>query len=465
MAHLLIFEQHTDDHGPLGRTRPVFELRCGSMSLGDRLARHYDQASVYHQIRDYLAQVHAQVLAERGQPAAINGLDEALNDDVLIIDGAILATRGSRLPDLVGRDEIGFIEEVVDYREDGDSLDPVRREGGRLVYLRLRRDTARKLVSKVGPDLTGILAEGRRMPSVTARQLEEGELTVMTYPWMLVEHNGEAISQDFEAYSGRTSDGASVDPSTAFLRHGRRVVGAWGGAGADIPVHLGRGTTVGAFVSFDVSEGPIILEDDVTVESHCNIKGPTCVGSGSTLWAFADVKEGCSLGPWSRVCGQLEEVISQGYMHKFHVGFVGHTYLGEGVNLGAQTVTSNLKNDRTPVEVHLGPETSRRINTGRLFAGSLVGDGVATGTNTNLTTGAVVEPLSNLVSTQATPKYVNGFLYHGRHLPSPFGTAYGALRILMEQRLQRKLPAGHEELYRHVYDAMKGTRRQLRRGR
>jgi len=181
------------------------------------------------------------------------------------------------------------------------------------------------------------------------------------------------------------------------------------------------------------------------------------------VWAFADVKEGCSLGPWSRVCGQLEEVIFQGYVHKFHVGFVGHTYLGEGVNLGAQTVTSNLKNDRTPVEVHLGPDISRRINTGRLFAGSLVGDGVATGTNTNLTTGAVVEPLSNVVSTSATPKYVNGFLYNGRHLPSPFGTAYGALRILMEQRLQRKLPAGHEALYRHVYDAMKGTRRQLRR--
>ncbi len=358
MAHLLIFEQHIEDHGPLGRTRPVFELRCGSMSLGDRLARHYDGAAVHHQTRDYLAEVHAQVLAERGQNVRINRLDEALNDDVLIIDGAVLATRASRLPDLVGPDEIGLVEEVVDYRADGDALAPVHREGGRLVYLRLCKDMARNLVSKVGPDLTEIVTEARRMPSVAARQLEEGELLVMTYPWMLIEHNGEAIAEDFETYRGRSCDAALVDPSTAFLRHGRRVAGAWGETGTDVPVYLGRGTAVGAFVSFDVSEGPIILEDDVTVESHCNIKGPTCVGSGSTLWAFADVKEGCSLGPWSRVCGQLEEVIFQGYMHKFHVGFVGHTYLGEGVNLGAQTVTSNLKNDRTPVEVHLGPDTS-----------------------------------------------------------------------------------------------------------
>jgi len=213
-----------------------------------------------------------------------------------------------------------------------------------------------------------------------------------------------------------------------------------------------------------VSEGPIIVEDDVNIESHCNVRGPSYVGSNSTLCAFADVKEGCALGPWSRVCGQIEEVIFQGYMHKFHVGFVGHSYLGEGVNLGDQTVTSNLKNDRTPVEVHLAPDPGRHINTGRLYCGSLIGDGAATGTNTNLTTGAVVEPMSTVVSSAASPKYVNGFLWNGRHLPWPFSKAYGALRILMEERLHRKLPEGHRELFRHVYDAMRSTRRKLRRG-
>ena len=405
------------------------------------------------------------MMAERGLSAGINRLTEALDDDVLIVDGAVLATGSSALPDLDGPDEMGVIEEVVDHRPDGDALTPVRREGGRLVYLRLGRERARDLVSKLGPDLAEILAEARRTASIPVRQLEEGEIQVMTYPWLLIEHNGEAIAEDYETYRDRSCGEALVDPAAVFLRHGRRAAGAWGEDGSEVPVYLGPGTTVGAFVTIDVSEGPIIVGDDVTIESHCSIKGPTCVGNGSTVWAFADVKEGCSLGPWCRVCGQLEEVIFQGYMHKFHVGFVGHTYLGEGVNLGAQTVTSNLKNDRTPVEVHLGPDTGRRINTGRLFAGALVGDGVATGTNTNLTTGAVVEPLSNLVSTQATPKYVNGFLYHGRHLPSPFTTAYNALQILMEQRLQRKLPAGHEELYRHVYDEMKEMRRELRRRR
>ena len=76
----------------------------------------------------------------------------------------------------------------------------------------------------------------------------------------------------------------------------------------------------------------------------------------------------------------------------------------------------------------------------------------------------MVEPLSNVVSAAATPKYVNGFFFNGRHLPLSFGKAYEALRILMEERLHRKLPAGHEELFRQVYDEMKGTRRRLRKG-
>lgn len=465
MPNLVIFEQHVEDHGPIARTRAVFELRCGAMSLGERLSRYYDDTPVHHLIRGYLAGVHRQVLAERGRSIGVNTLEDAFNDDLLIIDGATLATRGSRLPDLQGPDEIGFIREVVNHRREGDSrLAAVHREGGRLLYLRLCKKTARDLVSKGGFDLGEIMDEVWRTPSIAKRQLEDEELLVMTYPWVLIEHNSEAIIEDFELYRERDSGEALVDPSTAFLNHGRRVPSAVGNPGSDASVYIGRGAAVGAFVSFDVSEGPIVVEDDVTIESHCNIKGPSYVGSHSTLWAFADVKEGCSLGPWSRVCGQIEEVIFQGYMHKFHVGFVGHSYLGEGVNVGDQTVTSNLKNDRTPVEVHLAPDPGRHINTGRLYAGSLIGDGAATGTNTNLTTGAVVEPMSTVVSSAASPKYINGFLWNGRHLPWPFGNAYGAFRILMEERLHRKLPEGHEELFRHVYDAMKGTRRRLRKG-
>lgn len=465
MPKLVIFEQYAEDYGPVGRTRPVCQLRCGTMSLGDRLARHYDGAPVYHQVRGYLAEVHRQVLAERERSVSVNSLEQALDDDVLIIDGATLATSPSRLPHLQGADEIGFVRDVVDHRVEGDSrLAPVYREGGRLAYLRLCRKTAAELVARAGFDLGGIVEEARRTPAIAQRQLEDGELRVMTYPWTLIEHSGAAIREDFALYRERSWDGAAVDPSTVFLEHGRRIADAGGNPGG-ASVHIGQRTVVGAFVSFDVSEGPIIVEDDVTIESHCHLKGPAYVGSHSTLWAFADVKENCSLGPWSRVCGQVEEVIFQGYMHKFHVGFVGHSYLGEGVNLGDQTVTSNLKNDRTPVVVHLAPETDRRINTGSLYCGSLIGDGSATGTNTNLTTGAVVEPMSTIVSAAATPKYVSGFLYNGRHLPWTFGSAYGAFRILVEERLQRQLPEGHEALFRHVYDALQSTRRKLRKGR
>lgn len=461
MPSLVIFEQHAEDHGPLARTRPVLELRCGTLSLGDRLERRYPDAVAYHEVRPWLAPVHPLALAERGRSARVNRLTEALEDDVLLIDGAILATSSCRLPPLDGPDELGVVEEVVDRVGDaGADLTPVLRPGGRCLYLRLRRDTARQLAQRAGGDLARLIEEARRSPAVSLRQLDPGDLAVMTYPWDLIEHNGAAIVEDFALYAGGISGEASLDPATAFLAHGRRL--ATDQVGAALPVHVGRGTTVGAFVSFDVSEGPVIIDEEVTIESHCHLKGPCFVGRGSTLWAFADVKEACSLGPRSRVCGQVEEAILQGWTHKFHVGFVGHSYLGEGVNVGDQTVTSNLKNDRTPVVVHLTPE--RRVNSGRLYLGSLIGDGAATGTNTNLTTGAVVEPLSTVVSAEATPKYVNGLLLHGRHLPWPFRNAYGAMRILIEQRLGRPLPEGHETLMRHVYQELRPLRKALRSG-
>ena len=462
MARLILFEQHVEDHGPLARTRPVFELRCGSLSLGDRITAHYEGVIVHHQARDYLAAVHEQMLAERGVEARVNAASEALDDDVLFVDGALLATGDAAMPALRGPDELGLIREVANcHADDNGDLVPEYRQ--RRVYLRLGRDRAQALLSRVGANVGAILDAASVDPSIVKRQLDDGEVRVMTHPWHLIEHNGAAVTEDFERYRRTASNPAAVDPSTAYLQHGRRVQDGGGPPGADVPVFLGAATTVGAFVSFDVSEGPIIVGDDVTIESHCHFKGPAFVGNGSTVWAFADVKENCSLGPRSRVCGQIEEVVFHGYMHKFHVGFVGHSYLGEGVNVGDQTVTSNLKNDRTPVVVHLSPDPRRHINTGSLYCGSLIGDGAATGTNTNLTTGAVVEPLSSVVSAGATPKYVNGFLYNGRHLPSPFTTSYGAYRILVEERLGRPLPAGNEALFRRVYDSMKATRRRLRR--
>ncbi len=464
MAHLLLYEQFVHEHGPLTRTRPVFELRCGTQSLGDRLAQAYAGAQLYHQVRGQMAAVHARELAARGRGDRVNEPASALDGDVLLLDGAVLARDAAALPALEGPDEVGVVRDVVNYRPAGDGAsEPVHRDAGRVVYLRLCRRTAAALVEQVGPDPDRLLAAALRVPGINRRDLGAEELPVMTYPWQLIENNGHAIEADFGRMSGGgIAADAWVDPGVVWLRDGRRLPGP--GAGTDgAPVRIGAGTVVGPFVSFDVSAGPVIVGRDVIIESHCHIKGPAYIGDGCTLWAFTDLKENCSLGPRCRVCGQVEEVIFQGYMHKFHVGFVGHSYLGEGVNVGDQTVTSNLKNDRTPVDVHWGPAADQQVNTGRLYAGALIGDGVATGTNTNLTTGAVVEPLSTIVSAAATPKYINGLLSNGRHLPWPFAGAYNAFRILVSERLGRRLPDGHEALFRHVYAEMQATRRHIRR--
>jgi len=461
-VHLLVFEQLWEEHGPLARTRPVLALRCGTMSLGDRLAAHYQPAAVFHQVRAALAPVHAELLARRGSPVRVNELAAALAADVLIVDGAVLAGTGGALPAAEGGDEVGIVHDVIDHAPGpAGRLEPVRRPGGRIAYVRLRRATAAALLARCGPDLPALLAAARADAGIAARPVPAGEIEVMTYPWQLLERNGAAIRADHAAGGSRVAASARVDPTVAWLRDGARVPPPGSGPGA-AAASIGAETVIGAFVSLDVSEGPILIGANVVIQPHAHIEGPAYIGDGSTVWAHAHLKPGCSLGPRSRVCGQLEEVILQGLMHKFHAGFLGHSYVGEGVNLGDQTVTSNLKNDRTPVEVHLAPGPLRRIDTGRLYVGSLLGDGVATGTNTNLTTGCVVEPLSCIVSAEATPKYVSGLLLRGRPLPWPFASAYNAFRILVSERLAWPLPEGHETLFRQVYADLKATRRRLR---
>ena len=167
-----------------------------------------------------------------------------------------------------------------------------------------------------------------------------------------------------------------------------------------------RGAEIEPGVIFDVRKGAIILERGVQVRSGTRLEGPCWIREDSHV--LGGVLRHVSAGPACRLHGEISTTVFQGYANKSHDGFVGHSVIGEWVNLGAGTITSNLKNTYGPVRLDVGPE---RIDTGRTNVGALIGDHVKTAIGTLLSTGSVIGTGANLFGPPRSPKDVAPFAW------------------------------------------------------
>jgi UDP-N-acetylglucosamine diphosphorylase/glucosamine-1-phosphate N-acetyltransferase len=177
------------------------------------------------------------------------------------------------------------------------------------------------------------------------------------------------------------------------------------------PVFVEQGATVEPQACFDVTLGPVMIRAGATVQAFTRVVGPCYVGEHTTV--SGDRVSGSSLGPHCRVHGEISASIMLGYGNKGHNGFVGHSYLGRWTNLGAETVTSNLKNTYSTVSLWT-PDGMR--DTKLQFLGTLFGDHAKTGINVPLNTGTVLGAGANVVGA-LPPKVVAPFAWgeHGRY--------------------------------------------------
>ena len=167
-----------------------------------------------------------------------------------------------------------------------------------------------------------------------------------------------------------------------------------------------RGARPEPGVVYDVRSGPIVLEEGVEVRHGTRLEGPLWVGRGTKL--LGGHVRGSAFGPRCNVHGEVATTVFTGYANKSHDGFVGHSVLGQWVNLGAGTTTSNLKN--TYGEIRLEP-AGGRIATGRMNLGTLFGDHAKTAIGTMLPTGAIVSAGANVFGGGQVPKLVPPFAW------------------------------------------------------
>lgn len=173
------------------------------------------------------------------------------------------------------------------------------------------------------------------------------------------------------------------------------------------PSHLiCLGAAIEPGVVFDLRQGAVVVDQGAEVRSGSRLEGPIYVGPGTKI--LGGFLRGSVFGPECRVRGEVSASVFLGYANKSHDGFVGHSVIGQWVNLGAGTTTSNLKNTYGPVRLEVEGE---RIETGRLNLGSLVGDHAKTAIGTMLATGTVISAGANVFGPASPPKYVPPFAW------------------------------------------------------
>ncbi len=188
-----------------------------------------------------------------------------------------------------------------------------------------------------------------------------------------------------------------------------------------------RGALVEPGVVFDTSAGPVVLESGVEVKAGTRLDGPFWAGANARL--LGGQLRGSAVGPRSVVRGEVSTCAFLGYANKAHDGFVGHSVIGRWANLGAGTITSNLKNTYGRVRLEVAGES---LETGLQFLGSLIGDHAKTAIGTLLGTGTVIGAGANVFGAVRPPKYVPPFAWgaEGRERMTRAGFLQVAERVL-----------------------------------
>jgi UDP-N-acetylglucosamine diphosphorylase/glucosamine-1-phosphate N-acetyltransferase len=270
---------------------------------------------------------------------------------------------------------------------------------------------------------------------------------LMAHPWDLVERNPEALRQDDGLW--RRERGPSAAPP------GVTLLGPPDGLLLDPEAELEP------WVVVDARRGPVMVDRGARVQAFSRLEGPCYVGPGTQVLGAR--LRGGTLGPECRIGGEVEASIVQGYANKYHDGFLGHSYVGAWVNLGAGTQVSDLRNDYGPVRVTIN---GRALDTGLTKVGAFVGDHTRTGIGALFNTGTVVGPFCQiLASEELPPRAAPAFCQFGR---GRLSERHG-LRQLMAttetvlKRRGREWTAAHEEFFFGLFEQTAETRRQALR--
>lgn len=345
--------------GPLTLLRPEFDLRCGILELREKLElRRPDWPVALHprpELRDLVSELHP----GRGVDSLGDGTTLVLYGRVIVDDALLSAVE----------------------RIDGEA----RLTAGSETVGAIVRSGARERLSTAN-------APGWNMASLGIEATVEVPARTVRYPWDLVAATPGEIRADARV-------AAQLGEVKEELHRCARLEGAEN-------IAIGEGSEAGPSVVLDAREGPIVIGRGVRIMPNAVVIGPAFIGDGSLVRANTSIYGGTSIGRLCKVGGEVQASVMQSHSNKQHGGFLGHSFVGSWVNLGAATNNSDLKNNYGNIRVDLDGES---VETGSSSVGAVIGDHSKTAIGTRLNTGTVVGIFCSVFANGFPPKTIPSF--------------------------------------------------------
>lgn len=265
----------------------------------------------------------------------------------------------------------------------------------------------------------------------------EEELTVFKHPTDLFSFNEKAINFDFDLLTnGRISQ--PLSETNGFL-------------GNKEDIFIEEGAEI-EFATINAKTGKIYIGKNAEVMEGCNLRGPIALCEGSKFNLGAKIYGATTIGPYSKIGGEVNNIVVQGYSNKGHDGFVGNSVIGEWCNFGADTNSSNLKNNYSEVKLW-SYKHKKFVGTGLQFTGVIMGDHAKTAINTQLNTGTIIGVAANIFKTGFPPNLVDNFSWGGMRGDEKFtiNKVYEVAEKMMNRR-KISLTQADKDILRYIFE-------------
>jgi UDP-N-acetylglucosamine diphosphorylase / glucose-1-phosphate thymidylyltransferase / UDP-N-acetylgalactosamine diphosphorylase / glucosamine-1-phosphate N-acetyltransferase / galactosamine-1-phosphate N-acetyltransferase len=421
-SNVVLFEDARTEEElfPLAVLRPSWEIRCGAGSLRRWMAGlKMPGMTLMLRPRNHLKGM-SDLLSQRKDDSY------DAEQETVFLNGRLLA--------------LWKVESLAD-----DLPETVTDDAGRVLIARRKGPEVMKLLSLSGNDLASYLVQESKH-----EKLPDGwQVIYARYPWDYMLHQPVILPRQL-TLDNRTSTELL---GAHFMRELPSGIGLTDKGANGHPVYIAPGAKLMPDVVFGNHAGPIWIGPQTEIEPQSYLEGPLYIGPNCRVKSGSRFYHGCSLGPHCRVAGELSASILQSFVNKQHEGFLGNSHLSQWINLGADTRTSNLRNDYSEVKVQIG---EKLIPTGEMFLGVMAGDHTKTGINTMFNAGTVVGIGANVYGAGYPPRFIHSFSWGGAEgfKPESLDRTLATARFAMSRRGQELADAEEVLLRKHYAETV-----------
>ncbi len=400
---------------PLSFYRPAFDLVCGITTLREKIIRAYPGLKYSLHCRLSLAPF----LQEQNPGIKVNSFDD---DDHIFVNGSVLAP-------------LNMMELIP-----AKGSDKIYLNGSKIIAAKVSRENLKR-IKKNSPDI---------LNSISALNLpnENTAINYAAYIWDLISNNKTEMLNDYNYFYSSIK---AMERIKGKIFEGAHLVNK-----ENIIIAEGAEAKPGAVI--DASSGPVYIDRNASIQSNAVIQGPVYIGKSSLIKTGANIYDSVSIGKVCKIGGEVDNSIILPYSNKQHNGYIGHSYIGSWVNIGADTTCSDLKNNYSSVKAYVN---GRIVDSGQQFLGPMIGDHTKTAINTMFNTGTSVGFSCNVFGSGFPDTFIPSFSWGGRDSFETYEVekSIATARRVMQRR-NKIISKYEEDIFKYIFASTETERRQ-----